>query len=351
MAISKEIVDFLFDIMKHYDDQYDKIADACFSDTKRAWNEIVDDYLKSQDAVIIPFGSYAIKNNYQLVEPMEFYCVLKSEREILEKERIQKQQEKKNKKKSIKQIYNSILSSDLSQKTAIDAAKIISQELQKYIGEDDKVYFKNNVVFLKFHMKEDIEISVVVYVGYDFDGDGTIELSKLGYKISQNPAEIINEISLKNARTNGNYLLLCKLIKMLELELIISNQSNIFLSTKTFFVENVLYNVPDKFYLSNDFCEIFKNVVNYLNQCDTEDIFIPGKKELMFGYNEYYANSQFISFIKKIIYIYKNGDKMINDALEEAKHQENTDQNESQDDLHSTEENKKEVKKINKNIE
>lgn len=138
---------------------------------------------------------------------------------------------------------------------------------------------------------------------------------------------------------------------MLELELILANQSNIYLSKKTLFVENLLYNVPNKFFKSEDFCEIFRNAVNYLNQCDIDSLFIPGTTEEMFGINQYYANSNYYSFLKKINYIYQNADSMIDDALETAKNQENQDNSNNIDNdknnLHSTEI-QKEVKKLNK---
>ena len=350
MAINKDYIDFLFDIMKHYDKEYDSVADNCFSEVNRALNEIAQDKFAEQKAIIVPLGSYKLKNNYQVLEPMEFLCVLKSNRDILNKEKMQIQaQNKKKKTRSLKQIYQTIFNNN-EEKTAFDCAQSLSQELKKYIGEEDKVYYKNNVVFLKFNMKDEIKISIIVYVGYDFDGDGVIEYSKLGYKFAENPFKTIELLSRKNAKTNGNFLLFCKLIKMLELELILANQSNIYLSKKTLFVENLLYNVPDKFYESEDFCEIFRNVINYLNQCEIESIFIPGTTEEMFGETKYYANSNYSSFIKKLNYIYENADTMIDDALEVANQQENQDNNEEKkddNDLHSTEKN---VKKLNKDI-
>lgn len=350
MALNKDYIDFLFDIMNHYDKEYDGVADNCFSDVNRALNEIAQDKFANQQAAIVPLGSYAIKNNYQVLEPMEFLCVLKSDREILNKEKIQSQEQKKKKKsKSLKQLYESILNNN-SDRTAFDCAQTICEELKNYIGQEDKVYYKNNVVFLKFNMKDEIKISIIVYVGYDFDNDGTIEYTKLGYRFAEKPFQTIELLSRKNAKTNGNFLLLCKLIKMLELELILANQSNVYLSKKTLFVENLLYNVPDKFFESEDFCEIFRNVVNYLNQCDMEDILIPGTSDEMFGTDKYYANSNYTSFIKKINYVYKNADVMIDDALDAAKQQENQNKEEEKKDdnnLHSTEKN---VKKLNKDI-
>lgn len=353
MAINKDYVDFLFDIMKHYDNQYDNVADNCFADVNRALNEIVEDKFANQNAIVVPIGSYAIKNNYQVLEPMEFLCVLKSDREILNKEKIQAktQNNKKKKSKTLKQIYESILNNNTEEKTSFDCAQTICTELKKYIGEEDSVYYKNNVVFLKFNLKDDIKISIIIYVGYDFDNDGTIEYTKLGYKFAEKPFQTIELLSRKNKHTNGNFLLFCKLIKMLELELILANQSNIYLSKKTFFVENLLYNIPDKFFETEDFCEIFKNVVNYLNQCEIENIYFPGTNEEMFGVDKYYANSNYYSFLKKLNYLYENTDTLIDDALENAETQENqanlTDDKNNQNNLHSTE---KDVKKLNKDI-
>lgn len=214
MAINKEYVDFLFDIMKHYDNEYNGIADNCFKDVNRALNEIAKDNFSEQDAVIVSLGSYAIKNNYQVLEPMEFLCVLKSNRDILNKEKLQiKAKKQKKKSKSLKQIYQSIFNS--KDKTAFDCAQTICQQLKSYIGEEDSVYYKNNVVFLKFNMKDEIKISIIIYVGYDFDNDGVVEYTKLGYKFAEKPLQTLELISQKNAQTNGNFLLFCKLIKCL----------------------------------------------------------------------------------------------------------------------------------------
>ena len=123
-------------------------------------------------------------------------------------------------------------------------------------------------------------------------------------------------IQQKNVNTNGNYFLFCKLIKMLELELILNNQTSKYLSQKTLFVENVLYNVPDKFYQTEDFCEMFRNVANYLKHVNMQDILLADNTETqMFKNGGYYANEHFKSFVKKITYLYENTDDLINDAI------------------------------------
>ena len=358
MAINKENIDFLFDIMKFYDNEYNKITDNCFNEINRALNEIAEDYLKQQNVRVLPVGAYAIKNNYQMLEPMEFYCIMSADRSILDKEKMQKQVSKKTK-KTIKDIYANITGSASSQLTSIDVAGIIMREMQKYIDSTDKLYYKNNVVFIKFHIDEGVDLAINIYVVYDFENNDLLEMSKLGYKIKENTNRLITNIQNKNLETNGNYLLFCKLIKMLELELILADKSSIYLSNKTLFVENVLYNVPNKFYDSQDFCEMFKNVVNYLKQCDVDRIVIPdGNNNAMFSNYGYYNNSFFKSFIKKIVYIYQNSDTMIADALKNANTNQsidsspNNNNSEQDEQLSNKIENKikqtKEIKKINK---
>ena len=347
MAISRENIDFLFDIMNYYDNEYDKVTDNCFDEVFRALSEICSN-IQVQNISVMPFGCYSIKNNYQSFEPMEFYCVLKSNRDILQKENLQKEAQIKNKKKkTIKKIYQEILSTSKPEdQTSIDMAKLISQKFQLYVDVEDKVLQKNNVIFVKFNYSDDIQISVVIYVVYDFDGDGIVEFSKLGFQTKQNPIEIISNIQQKNVRTNGNYLLLCKLIKMLELELILSNRSNVNLSSKTFFVENILYNVPDRFFAGDEFSEIFSQLVNYLSVCSIENILIPDSTNTkMFKLNGYYANHEYESFVRKISYICKNANEMIDDALNQ--NNSNNMQNTTNDIQNPKTENP--IKKINKN--
>ena len=350
MALNNQNIDFLFDTIRFYDQQYNKIADSCYSDVNRALNEICKNYLTGQ-VTVLPVGAYAIKNNYQVCEPLEFFCVLKADRAVVEKERQQKMP--KRKKNAIKDIYNNILANGNQQLTALDVSQIITREFKKYLSDTDKVYCKNNVVFVKFLLNDEDNtiISVIIHVVYDFDGSGLLELSRLGHKTTENTELLLNNIEQKNTQTNGNYLLLCKLVKMLELELIIANKSSVYLSTKTLFVENVLYNVPNKFYNTTMFCEMFRDVVNYLKQCDVDDIKLADGSK-MFLPNGYYANQNFKSFIKKISYIYTNGDKLIEDAINQSAMQtkqtpENTDKI-SNNDLTSDDNN---IKKINKDIE
>ena len=359
MAINTDVMNFLFDVMRFYDKEYNKIADNCFDEVNRALNEIAENNLKAQNVTILPFGTFAIKNNYQVLEPMEFYCILPADRSILDKENQQKSAYKRKNKSSssIKDIYANVFNqSKSSQLTAIDVAEIIMKNMQKYVDETDKVYFKNNVVFIKFKLDEETVITVQIYVVYDFSGNGILEFSKLGYKLKEKSLQLLKNIQNKNMETNGNYLLMCKLLKMLELELILANKSNIYLSDKTLFVENVLYNVPNVFFKSEDFCEMFKNIVNYLKQCDVEHILLPdGTNQQMFLNNGYYASQFYKSFVKKIIYIYQNADVMIADALNKQNNAENTDKNDAEqtdnDNKNNSTMQTNEVQKINKKID
>lgn len=365
MPISKENINMLFDVMKFYDEQCNQIADNCYDDITRALKEICQNELKSANLQVFPFGSYKLKSNYQLVEPMEFYCIMPAQRDVVLTR--ESQQKKANKKKStIKSIYQNVLQNDSTQ-TAFDVANKICDSLKNYVDKNDSVYCKNNVIYLKFNIQREasqgnqnmdengrqLQLSVIIYVAYDFDKNGEVEFSKLGYKQRQNPQKILDAICKKNMETNGNYILFAKLVKMLELELIFANKTNIYLSDKTLFTEYVLYNVPNRFFEGQDFSEMFKQVANYLLQCDISDIFVPGTENLMFSKNGYYANSMFLSFVKKIAYICKNTDEMLKDILQDEgaenyQSPDNAEKNSTMQTESSNDKGKKDIKKINK---
>lgn len=334
--ISKDSMDYLFDTLKFYGEQYDKIADHCYEDVLNALNEIARDFLPAKTEVM-PYGSYHIKSNYQLVEPMEFYVVLHGDKEkILSREAQQRQENlnykkhKKNSSSSIKNVYQNILSGSSNQEqvvTSFDVAKTIMNQMQKYLGEDDVVYFKNNVVFVRFHTKDELQILAVISVVYEFE-DGLFEFKKYGLSTAEYSQDIIKNILTKNNQTNGNYILLCKLIKMLELELVLTEMSTKYLSKKSLFVEHLLYNVPNKLFEGNDFCQIFVNIVNFVKHCEIDDLYLADNKTKMFVEDGYYANQEFKSFIKKIVFLSKNTNQMIEDAIK--KYSNKNDENQSQ---------------------
>ena len=161
MALNEKTISFLFDVMNHFDNQFSKITDNCFNEVNRALNEILIKDIENKSAYILPYGVYLAKNNYQLVEPMEFFVVLPSDRESVTKiEETQKKKLLKNKKRqTIRDIYQSIAmattydeNGNTNNLTAYDTAKKIMTQLQKYLNVDDKVYYKRNVVFLKLHI-------------------------------------------------------------------------------------------------------------------------------------------------------------------------------------------------------
>lgn len=347
MAIGKDYINFLFDTMKYYDSQYNETADSCYAEIGRALNEICSQYLNVQNVKVLPYGSYTLKSNYQVVEPMEYYLILPADKQLaLQKEEAQTSLQRKKKsirkKNSIKNVYKEIMDSTPTNTcgvkgdyNAFDVAGIVMREMQKYLGQEDKIYYKNNVVFIKLHASEDIIFSVNIFVAYDFDASGINSFSKLGYKMNENLNQTIVNIQQKNVDTKGNYLLLCKLIKMLELELVIGNMSNIYLSNKSLFVENVIYNVPNKFFSGKDFSLIFTRIVNYLMQLDEKNILIPdGTSTKMFDTNWYYADTMFSSFLRKIKYIDENCDQMIDEAIDkenQKKVEEKTDEEADKD--------------------
>ena len=332
--ISNKSMNFLFETLNFYDEQYGNIAESCYEDVLRALTEINECYLPA-DTEVLPYGCYHLQSNYQLLEPMEFYVVLHGDKEsLLARENEQKQEFLKSKKKksdsSIKNIYKNILSgsSTLEQiLTSFDVANIIMTQMQKYLSQEDIIYYKNNVVFVKFHTKDQTQVLALITIVYNFEND-KFEFKKYGISTIEESKSILKNISIKNEQTNGKYLILCKLIKMLELELIINNTSTKYLSKKSLFVEQLLYNVPNVLYESDDFCQLFANITNYIKNCNISDLLLADNVTKMFAEHSYYAKNDLLSFIKKLIYLSKNTDKMIdaainNNATEKTENQNN----------------------------
>ena len=347
MPINKENMDFLFDTLSYYANEYNDVADSCFNDVTKALNEICKQYLVKQNVSVLPYGSYAIKSNYQVLEPMEFYLVLPADKNaVLAKEYQQQQELKKRKKKhrSIKSIYHNILADSGNRtqiSTASEVASIVMQELQKYLTQSDSVYFKNNVVFIKFSSSKDVEISAIVYVVYNFENNGNVEFKKLGYNRVENPTKLMQNLEEKNQQTNGNYLLMCQVIKMLELELVLNGElSSVYLSDKSLFIENVLYNVPSTFFQGDDYLKMFVDIVNFVKQCTENDLIYPdGNNEKMFKKIGYYDAKMLKSLIKKLVFLYYNTDSLIQKAIAEAEadeEQTNENDNQSNDELDET---------------
>ena len=354
MAINKKNLDFLFDITKQFDNQFAELADNCFNEVKRALEEIVENYIENKSAYVVPYGVYAAKDNYQLVEPMEFFVVLPSDMEsVLKLEEVQKKKFQKNgKRRTVKDIYESLTTNTVYDEygnthnlTAFDAAKTIMLQLQKYLNPEDKVYYKRNVVFMKLHIDDEIDLPVIIYVGYKFENDeqneNIITFSKLGYKMNEDVYQTTMNILEKNKETNGNYLVLCKLFKMLELELVLTEESNVYLSKKSIFMESLLYNIPNKFFENDDFSKIFTDVINYIKHGDCAKFHtIDNPNNQLFTKNGYYSNHYYSSIVKKLVYINQYGNEMIDNALKNANNSENKPENVNKP---------KNVKKIKKN--
>ena len=131
---------------------------------------------------------------------------------------------------------------------------------------------------------------------------------------------------------------------MLELELVMTEESNVYLSKKSIFVESILYNVPNKFFENNDFSKMFSDVVNYLKQCNVEDFKTIDNtlNQKLFTKNGYYANSYFSSFLRKILYINTNANEMIDTAIKVAQNSQTNTKIETNNNY------SEKVKKINK---
>lgn len=323
MSISEKSIECLLHSLNFYEKEYHEISQNCYSEVKSALEQIL--YAKYNDGVyVLPYGSYSIASNYQFLEPLEFYVVItKCNKNYSQKRETEERQANKKRKKnsflSIKHIYNDILTDSTQQKDTIyagDVANTIMQNMKSYLAEEDIVYYQNNMVFMKLHTADDTIVNINITIVYDYDKNDEFEFKKLGYTTKENSKLIMQNIVQKDKHTNGNYGLLCKLLKMLELELIINDLSQIYLSKKSLFMESLLYNVPNNLYNADySFPQMITNATNYLTNCNVNNILLPDEKTKMFKSNGYYAKQHFNSIIKKLLYLNKNTDILLEEAV------------------------------------
>lgn len=326
MAINSKSMDILFNSLNFYDNQYQNISQTCFDEFNKALNQIVEENFTGK-AKVLPYGSYSLKTNYQLLEPMEFYVIItncdKNYSQKKEAQEVQLAKQQKNRIASLKNIYNNILKSPNEDEylSATETAKVICQKMKSYLSETDSVYCKNNMVFVKFKFDDENEIQVNITVAYDYQNNDILEFKKLGYKTTENCQLILDNMQQKNFETNGKYLVLCKLVKMLELELIINKLSNVFLSKKSLFIEHLLYNIPNNLLTDVDYSILFANATNYLKNCNISNIKLADNSTQMFKNQGYYAKQHFESIIKKILYLNKNTDVLLENVLKTAENE------------------------------
>ena len=98
---------------------------------------------------------------------------------------------------------------------------------------------------------------------------------------------------------------MCQLFKALEKELIYAEISSIYISKKSNLAENLLYNVPNEFFIGNK-QDVFLKIVNYLINANFDNFVLMDRNNPMFDKNTIYNIEEAKNYCKKIMYVFNN---------------------------------------------
>ncbi len=119
------------------------------------------------------------------------------------------------------------------------------------------------------------------------------------------PKEHYNNGAAKNQRISQRYKPTIRCFKNERNRLI--DKGRIYDDTApSYFVEGLLYNVPDKCF-QNSMSDTYVNVVNYLNKADLNNFFCQNRQDLLFGNTpEQWNRQDACKFINELIYLWNN---------------------------------------------
>lgn len=112
--------------------------------------------------------------------------------------------------------------------------------------------------------------------------------------------------AVKNQRTGGKYKPVIRIFKnmksLLKQKGIISDKF-----APSYYIENLLYNVPDKLY-EGDYGTILVNILNWFREADFDSFILQTKRKWLFGYDvDQWNKKNATQFLHKIIELWNGG--------------------------------------------
>lgn len=275
-------------------------------------NEIVTKLMQQNSNLkleVFSNDSFKINTNFADYEPLNFYIVFNSTREVLNYDlaTIEKNNKKKKKKKPKQSILSKILGTNDSvlenspKTTATDLGYLIMNELRDYISTEDRVFALNGTVKLK--LKEDKIIANII-MAYKFDNDNLYHIS-YPYVFTINLNSYIENMLKKDIETKGRFSLFCKIVKFFEIELVYMDKTDSVYCFKNGFVENLFFNIPNNLFVKNNNTTLL-NIINFLKLANLNKfVLADGTNAQLFDNADYTVNDA-KNFVKKIIYFYDN---------------------------------------------
>lgn len=272
----------------------EQIKDTCFGD------------LNSGKLIVMPYGDFIAGTHYDN-SLVEFLIIYQTSRENIDLSIVAQKVTKKGKVKvsTYQQIMGGATNKGIIQ--AEQVAERFAYYIKNQIASIDKIYFTRNEIRIRFSNN----MLAKIIVCYDFNQpDNNLVCRRINTWYTFNAINYLEKIQEKNEITKNNFLRIVKLFKVLELELLIAQESQLYIGRNQF-VENFVYNVPDQIFMEANDEILIQNVMTYLlNKSHADFMLIDGCGQ-MFNDKSLYSLNEAKQFAKKIKYAYDNFDEIV----------------------------------------
>lgn len=307
--MNKETLKFVFETINEkeknnnskfisvYDKLYDaleQIKDTCFGD------------LNSGNLIVMPYGDFIAGTHYD-ASLVEFLIIYQTSKENVDFSVVAQKVTKKGKVKvsTYQQIMGGATNKGIIQ--AEQVAERFAYYLKNQVASIDKIYFKRNEIMLRFSN----EVLAKITICYNFDQlNNDLVCRRVNTWYTFNAINYLDKIQEKNEATKNNFLRIIKLFKALELELLIAQESQLYIG-KNQFVENFVYNIPNQIFMEANDEVLVQNVITYLLNKKHKNFMLVDGSDKMFNEKSLYSLNEAKQFANKIKYAYDNFEEII----------------------------------------
>ena len=278
-----------------YEDLYAKLEEI--NDT--AFNDLLTGIL-----TVFPFGDYISNTGYENSQ-IEFYIIYKTDRENINLAVTSQKVTKKGKVKvsTYQQIMGGATNKGIMQ--AEQVAERFDAYLRAQMPSIAKIYTKRNQIMIRFAQNVVAKITIC----YDF-GNEDFLCRRVNTWVNVNPTKYLDNIDKKNEQTKQNFGKVVKLFKALELELLLAEETELYIG-KNGFVENYLYNIPNNLFLENNNYVMIQNIITYMLNKKPNNFMLADETDLMFNDKSLYSIKLAKQFVNKIRYAFENFEQII----------------------------------------
>lgn len=201
-------------------------------------------------------GDYTINTNNQIMSPITFIIKYKSDKTFVQNNLYP---QKNSSRQNIDVVGDTAI---ITQPTSYALAEDLADIIQDTIEGEVRTFAKYGTIRLTYE-KLNIKIMFVYDIGhgdYVFTDNGQFNLMKYD--------KAVLNINKKIKDTNYNFCDICRLFKTFELELFLTKKTSRYFSLSYYFIETLVYNIPNQILQAEDIFDSYVKCVNYLNVFD-----------------------------------------------------------------------------------